>query len=181
VSGDGLVGRVLDGDWRAIERLVGAAWPRAGLAHTGGVEASDLRQEACAELIAAARSYDPARDGDFADLAVARVRRRLGRLLRAAARARRRLPTVPLDGQALAGEPSDTVDAGRNPRLARALARLSPRLRAVIVRSFVRGMSDAEIAAEYRLSRGALERARRRAAAQLRAELRRGRATMPPG
>jgi RNA polymerase sigma factor (sigma-70 family) len=185
VSGNTLVGRVLSGDERSLDRLVDAAWPRAALRHPRALPSGDLRQEAYEELIATARRYDPARDGDFAALAVARVRRRLERVLRADRRGRPqtvRLEALPGPAGS-SGRPGPWPDepAG-NPRLARALGTLSPRLRAVIVRSYGRGMSDAEIAVEYGLSPAALERARRRATALLRDELRgpRPRGRPPP-
>jgi RNA polymerase sigma factor (sigma-70 family) len=177
VSERDLAERVLSGDRHAIDRLVEAAWPRAALGHGGSLPADDLRQEACTELIAAARGYDPARDGDFAALAVARARRCLERLLRADRRRRARLRSIQLDALPAPGDPAvqpgtGPEDGDGNRRLARALSTLSPRLRAVIVRSYGREMSDAEIAAEYGVSPTAIERARRRAAALLRHELR---------
>ncbi|HEY3083228.1 MAG TPA: sigma-70 family RNA polymerase sigma factor [Chloroflexota bacterium] len=172
-----LVGRVLAGDEGAIDRLIDAAWPRAALGHPNSLPAGDLRQEACQELIAAARGYDPARDGDFAALAVARMRRRLERLLRADRRRHARLRPArldalpaPADPAALSGPGADEPEGNR--RLVRALGTLPPRLRALIVRSYGRDMGDADIAAEYGLSPDAVERARRRAAALLRNELR---------
>jgi RNA polymerase sigma factor (sigma-70 family) len=167
-----LVGRVLSGDERAIDQLVAAAWPRAALAHSTALPTGDLRQEACAELIETARGYDPARDGDFAALALARMRRRLERLLRAERRRRARLGTFQLDRLPAPrpAAPIDEPDANR--RLERALATLSPRLRAVIVRSYGRDMTDAAIATEYGTTPAAIERARRRAAALLKNELR---------
>jgi RNA polymerase sigma factor (sigma-70 family) len=185
----GLVGRVLSGDGPTIDRLVAAAWPRVALGHPDAPPSADLRQEACEELIAAARAYDPARDGDFAPLAVARVRRRIERLLRAEGRRRARLRTARLE--ALPAPPDPTTQPGSaaepdtNRRLVRALGALPPRLRAVIVRSYGRDMTDAAIAAEYATTPAAVQRARRRAAALLKHQLRHPRlgpaGRAPPG
>jgi RNA polymerase sigma factor (sigma-70 family) len=167
-----LVARVLAGDERAIDQLVTAAWPRAALAHSTILPTGDLRQEACAELIEAARGYDPTRDGDFAVLAAARMRRRLERLLRAERRRRARLATFQPDRLPAPRTAPSSDWPVANRRLERALATLPPRLRAVIVRSYGRDMTDAAIASEYGTTPAAIERARRRAAALLKNELR---------
>lgn len=175
--------KVLAGDERVIGELVARAWPRFGMG-AGGLTGEEMRQEACAELVEAARAHDGARDGDFAALAVARARRRMARVLRAERRRRSRLTPLAPDGgpDGRATVPGERFGSGwANPRLDRALARLSPRLRAIVALSFGEDASDADIGRRLRASAGAIGRARRRAEAALRADLLRPRRSGPTG
>ena len=87
------------------------------------------------------------------------------------------LDELPEEEEPLAPEPPE--EPPPNPRLRRALGRLSPRLRSVVVRLYYRELSLLEIAAQEGISPNAVERARGRAIARMKRDLR-GPRTMPP-
>jgi RNA polymerase sigma factor (sigma-70 family) len=176
-----LAERVLSGDQKVIHELVESCWPAMRYPVLGGlVDAAELRQAARAELVEAARAYDQLRDGDFATHATRRIRRLVERVRRRERRLRERL--IPLDElpeQLEPRAPEPPPASPGNPRLRRALDRLSPRLRSVIIRLYYREVSALDVAAQDGTSPAAVERARRRALARMKRDLR-GPRTMPP-
>src|SRR5437870_4632742 len=115
--------RVLSGDMALITELVEAGWPRFGRGLIGrGVERAELVQEATRAVYEAARAFDP-REGDFRDVAVDVVRRRLRSVLRRERRRRERLVTLTaLDAETI-GAPEERdrfADQVESPDLARA-------------------------------------------------------------
>jgi RNA polymerase sigma factor (sigma-70 family) len=175
LDGVGVRERILAGDMVLIAELVEAGWPRFGRGPIGrGAEHAELVQEATRAVYEAARAFDP-REGDFRDVAVDVIRRRVRSLLRRARRERGRLVALNWrDADEIPGtEDRDPfADQVESPELARALRRLSPRLRALLVRVYWQGRTTTEVAAEQGVSPEALRRARRRAEAMLRRELR---------
>jgi RNA polymerase sigma factor (sigma-70 family) len=165
--------RLLAGDAHLLAELVAAS--AVGLrpsetGHSGAIDRAELEQEAARALLELASSFDP-RDGDFRTYAIDHAHRRLARLLRAERRRRSRI--FPLDGRdeaRLAADPTTRFDAEvENPRLRRALRRLSPRLRALIARIYWDGRTTREIADEQGGSAEATRRMLNRAQARLRA------------
>jgi RNA polymerase sigma factor (sigma-70 family) len=184
-AGTVLLERVLAGDATAMEGLIDAAWPRLGRGWLR-VDAAELRQEAVAELLAAAREHalmsdprDPAvpgaspADDHFARAAIARLKRRLAAVVRAErTRSSRLRPLGPADEERAVYEPSSRVaEQVESPTLGRALARLSPRERAVIARTYWREMTAAEIAEGEGLDPETVRQIRRRAETVLREAL----------
>jgi RNA polymerase sigma factor (sigma-70 family) len=163
-----LLERVLAGDLPVIRELIAESWPRAGFAF-GRVAADreELEQVAAQHLFEAARSYTAAA-GPFRPYAVERLRRQLVRFV--SRERRRRARFAPLETQA---EPSAEMRTRVNgevedPRLFRALRRLSPRLRALIARIYWDGATNGELAAEEGADPRAIRAARRRAERALR-------------
>ena len=175
-----LAERVLSGDEVAIGELIDSCWPAMRYALLGGLaDAAELRQAARVELFEAARAYDAAGDGDFAEHASRRVRRLVERLRRREQRLRaRHVPIEELPEEQEPAAPEPSTPAPPNRRLNRAMGRLPARLRAVVVRLYYRELSALEVAAEVGLRPEDVERARRRALARLRRDLR-GPRTMP--
>ena len=180
-----LLERILAGDGPAMDGLIDAAWPRLGRARLR-LDAAELRQEAVAELLAAAREHaatfhpadltasgSPPADDEFARAAIARLKRRLAAVVRAErTRSSRLRPLEPADEERAAYEPRSRVaDQVDSPTLGRALARLSPRERAVIARTYWREMTAAEIAEREGLDPETIRQIRRRAEAALREAL----------
>lgn len=167
-----LLERVLAGDEAAMQGLLSAAWPRLG---RGGpwVDHAELRQEGLAELVALAHEQRARPSGDFAELAVARLKRRLAAVLRAERRRAVRLRALgPDDDDRRAVELETRLDAQvESAGLAGALRRLSPRERAVIVRIYWQEMGATEIAEREGLHPAAVRRLRGRAEAALRRAL----------
>lgn len=169
-----LAERVLAGDEVVIKQLVDSCWPAMRFAvHGGFADPAELRQVARVELVEAARAYDPARDGDFFAHAHRRVRRQLERVRRRERRLRERL--VPLDGLPEELEPAAPEPAPEpppSPPMRRALGRLSPRQRSVVVRLYYRELTALQIAAQDGTSPDAVDRAHRRAIARMKRDLR---------
>jgi len=171
-----LLERVLAGDEAAMQGLVTAAWPRLGRGGPG-VDHAELRQEAMAELVAVAHEERERPTGDFGELAVARLKRRLAAVVRAERKRAARVRALgPEDDDRGAVEMDTRLTAQvESPALAGALRRLSPRERAVIVRLYWQEMTAVEIAARDGVDPAAVRRLRGRAEAALRQALGAGR------
>ena len=169
-----LAERVLAGDQAAIEGLVQSCSPALRWGVPGALtDAAELRQAARAELVGIARADEPARDGDFAAHAGRRLRRLVDRVLRRERRRRdRQIPLDQLPEELHPCVPEPPEAPPRNRRVRRALRRLPPRLRAVVVRLYYRELSALEIAAQDGTHPNELERARRRALARMKRDLR---------
>jgi RNA polymerase sigma factor (sigma-70 family) len=169
-----LAERILAGDRAVIDRLVESSWPALRWAVPGALtDPAELRQAARAELVEIARAYEPARDGDFAAHAGRRLRRLVDRVLRRERRRRdRQIPLDQLPEELHPRVPAPPGTPPRNRRVRRALRRLPPRLRAVIVRLYYRELTAREIAAQDGTHPDELERAHRRALARMRRDLR---------
>lgn len=172
-TGIALLEQVLAGEPAAFAELTEAGWPRfgTGIIRSGLVERADLRQEAAEVLLAAAQSYDPAQ-GDFRAVAVARVRQRLRKILCAERRRRSRVqPMEVSENEEPEAVQERFVAEIEDPRLAGALRRLSPRLRAVIARAYWQGASIGQIAHAEGTTADTVRTARRRALVLLRLEM----------
>jgi RNA polymerase sigma factor (sigma-70 family) len=168
----GLLERVLAGDETAMQGLVTAAWPRLG---RGGqrVDHAELRQEALTELVAVAREQHAGPSGDFAELAVARLKRRMAAVVRAERNRAFRIRPLDPDRDDRAAAEGDTRLSAQveSPTLARALRRLPPRERAVIARVYWQELTAAEIAEREGVDPPAVRKLRRQAEAALRRAL----------
>jgi RNA polymerase sigma factor (sigma-70 family) len=149
--------------------------------HSGFVDPAELRQAARVELFETARGYDPDRDGDFEAHATRRVRRLLERIRRRERRLRERhVPLETLSEEEEPHAPEELREPPTSPPVQRALGRLSPKLRSVVVRLYYRELTALQVAAQDGVSTWAIEKARHRALALMKRDLRRWPRTMPP-
>jgi RNA polymerase sigma factor (sigma-70 family) len=137
-----------------------------------GVEPADVEQEAATQVCALIREYDASR-GTSLPLYVGRLLKwRLVNYLRDEAR---RAGHAPLEAARLEEIADETADMPepclQAPRLRRALRKLSPRQRAVIVGIYWRQRTARQIAHELGVTRQAANDSRRRAEDILRREL----------
>ena len=137
-----------------------------------GVERSDVQQEAVRCLCELALQYEPDRGIPLAAYLKAKLGWRVAHYLR---QEKKRAGHLPLDAVDVEAIPESVVDAPSpgiaNPRIARALKRLSPRQRAVIAGIFWRERTERELARELHVSHQAVAALRRRAEASLRKHL----------
>ena len=165
--------RVRAGETDAVDSIVRLAWPSFRSAHTlnaKGFDRAEFRTDVASEIILAAHDYQPTRDGAFTDYALTRARRHINALLKAEQRRHARVSRLTEEVQDRLGTEMTTRFATEveNPQLASALRRLSPRLRAVIVRLYWQEYSINEIASAEGCAPTAVRQARRRAEATLR-------------
>lgn len=166
-----LAERVLAGDIDLIRTLVETSMSRISAVHRGlGYDMRDLRQEAVGELLEAAGAYQPERDGNFVRLVAQRIRRRVGAMVKLERRRLARLERLNvLDESWHPAIGMETRFDGEvsNPRLARELGRLSPRLRAAIARTYWQDLNVEQAARRDGVNPEAVRRARRRAEMEL--------------
>ncbi len=153
-------------------RLARLSLPYAHLAHRGrgDLDRAELLQEASSSVLAVLAEDPNLRPDRDVDAIVPRARRRIESFLRAERRRKGR--TIPLSTMEAEGwDPPDPTEppAVRDdePRLRAALARLSPRQRAILVRLYWQSVSADEVARAERTSVEAVQKARRRAEASL--------------
>lgn len=171
-----LLERVESGDPITLATLTRDSLPRFHIARVGArhVERDDLNQEALSAMMELARVCDGDADR-FAAEVVTHTRRRLESFLRAERRRSKAIPASAIEGGDLWHPRTAASTRGEglaNAQLERALMTLSPRQRALLVRIYWQEASVEKLAAEANVLPGAIQRARRRAEAQLKRVLR---------
>ncbi|MBI2940459.1 MAG: sigma-70 family RNA polymerase sigma factor [Chloroflexi bacterium] len=132
---------------------------------------ADLSQETARFFLELVRAFSAEREGNFATYLKARLHWHIARYLRAEDRRRgRECGLVDSHGELLVepAVPGPEPVGIANPRLRRALARLSPRQRAIIAGFYWQDRETQEIACELGVTTQAVTAVRRRAEATLR-------------
>ena len=168
-SGDAAATAALLERYRPLLASVTRRWWR-GL--PTGVERADVEQEASKCLCELILAYDPARGSPLGAFLKASLGWRVSHFLRAEARRARHGRLDDLDVEEIADSVVvDPTPGIANPRVARALRRLSPRQRGVIAGIFWRDRTTKELAAELSVTPQAVTALRRRAEQVIREEL----------
>jgi RNA polymerase sigma factor (sigma-70 family) len=137
-----------------------------------GVERGDVEQEASKCLCELVHAFDPTRGTPLGAYLKAKLGWRVAHYLRAEARRSGHRRLEDLDVEEIAGSVVEDPEPGvANPRVVRALRRLSPRQRAVIAGIFWRERTTRELAAELKVKPPAVTALRRRAERSLRDDL----------
>ena len=136
------------------------------------IDRADVEQEAALQTCNLIRAFDPARGVSLPVFVRSALSWRLANYLRAEAR---RVATVPLAAVHLEEIADTAADLGAgglaNPRLQRAIGRLSPRQRAIIAGRYFRERTTRQLAEELGLTEQAITSTRRRAEAALRRDI----------
>ncbi len=167
------------GDGPALRALCDRYWPLAAgviakmvSRRPAGVDVADVEQEAAEQLCEMIRQFDPSRRVNLTTYLQKGLKWRVANYLRAEARRAAHLPLAAAPLHQLADEAADSPSLGLdNPRLGRALRRLSPRQRAVIAGFYWRERTTEELSAELGVTPQAVTGLRRRAEGALRREL----------
>jgi RNA polymerase sigma factor (sigma-70 family) len=137
-----------------------------------GVEREDVEQESAALLCELVLSFQPERGVPLRGYLKAKLGRRVSHFIRAEARRTRHQPLDEATVERLADSTVEMPTPGiANPRVARALRRLSPRQRGVIAGLYWRERTVKELAGELKVSRQAVTAVQLRAESAIRREV----------